>query len=73
MFDWAIAADTDYLHVSGITLGLSDSCRDIVREAVEAARSRGAVVTFDVNYRQRLWGREAAAGALAPSLRWSTS
>jgi len=63
VFDWAIAADTDYLHASGITLGLSESCRDIVRQAMEAARSRGAVVTFDVNFRQRLWGRKAAAAA----------
>jgi len=63
LFDWTIAADTDFLHISGITLGLSDSCRDIARQAMEAARSRGAVVTFDVNYRQRLWGPDAAASA----------
>jgi len=63
LFDWTIAADTDFLHISGITLGLSDSCRDIARQAMEAARSRGAVVTFDVNYRQRLWGPDAAAAA----------
>jgi 2-dehydro-3-deoxygluconokinase len=30
---------------------------------MEAARSGGATVTFDVNYRQRLWDREAAAKA----------
>jgi 2-dehydro-3-deoxygluconokinase len=63
IFDWTIAADTDFLHVSGITLGLSESCRVIVRQAMEVARSRGAVVTFDVNYRQRLWGQDAAARA----------
>ena len=62
-FDWTAACDTDFLHVSGITLGLSESCRVIGRRAMEEARRRGAVVTFDVNYRQRLWGPDAAAAA----------
>jgi 2-dehydro-3-deoxygluconokinase len=30
---------------------------------MEEAHGGGALVTFDVNYRQRLWGREAAAEA----------
>jgi 2-dehydro-3-deoxygluconokinase len=63
MFDWKAAADTDFLHVSGITLGLSRSGREIARQAMEKARSRGATVTFDVNYRQRLWDAPAAAAA----------
>jgi 2-dehydro-3-deoxygluconokinase len=63
LFDWAAAADTEFLHLSGITSGLSGSCRDIARRAMEEARWGGALVSFDVNYRQRLWGREAAAEA----------
>ena len=63
MFAWSGAADTDFLPVSGITLGLSESCFEIGRRAMREARDRGAVVTFDVNYRQKLWGREAAAAA----------
>jgi 2-dehydro-3-deoxygluconokinase len=63
LFDWSAAKDTDYLHLSGITLGLSQSCAEIARAAMEEARAGGAKVTFDVNYRQRLWGREAAAKA----------
>jgi 2-dehydro-3-deoxygluconokinase len=68
-FDWAELADTQFLHVSGITLALSDSSREVARQAMEAARSRGASVTLDVNYRQRLWSRDAAAAgvrAVAP-------
>jgi 2-dehydro-3-deoxygluconokinase len=64
LFDWSQICDTDFMHVSGITLGLSESCRDIARRAMQEARSRGATVTFDVNYRQRLWGRSAAAEAV---------
>lgn len=64
LFDWGAAGDTNFLHVSGITFALSESCREIGRRAMHEARSRGAVVTFDVNYRQRLWGPEAAAVAV---------
>ena len=64
LFDWEAIADTEFLHISGITLGLSASCFDVGVRAMEAARRRGATVTFDVNYRQRLWPPEAAAEAV---------
>jgi 2-dehydro-3-deoxygluconokinase len=64
LFDWNAATDTNFMHVSGITLGLSESCFEIGRRAMREARDRGAVVTFDVNYRQRLWSRDAAAAAV---------
>ena len=71
LFDWSAAGDTDFLHMSGITLALSESCLEIGKRAMHEARRRGAVVTFDVNYRQRLWGPDAAAAsvrAVAPLL-----
>jgi 2-dehydro-3-deoxygluconokinase len=64
LFDWTAAGDTEFLHVSGITLGLSASAKAIARRAIEEARNRGARVTFDVNYRQRLWEPAAAAAAV---------
>ncbi|HEY3073370.1 MAG TPA: sugar kinase [Candidatus Limnocylindrales bacterium] len=64
VFDWAQVADTQFLHVSGITLALSDSTRELTRRAMEAARAGGASVTMDVNYRHRMWGREEAADAV---------
>lgn len=64
LFDWTAAADTDFLHVSGITLGLSASGKAIARRAMQEGRKRGATVTFDVNYRQRLWEPAAAAAAV---------
>ena len=63
-FDWAAVADTRFFHVSGITLGLSRSCREIAKHAMLEAHRAGATVTFDVNYRQKLWDREAAASAV---------
>jgi 2-dehydro-3-deoxygluconokinase len=63
-FDWPAVVDTRVLHVSGITLGLSASCRELARHAMQEARRAGAMVTFDVNYRQKLWDRKAAADAV---------
>ncbi len=57
-------ADTQFFHVSGITLALADSSRELALRAMEEAKARGASVTMDVNYRQRLWNREAAADAV---------
>jgi len=62
-FDWEAIADTDFLHLSGITLGLSASSYEIGVRAMEEASRRGATVTFDVNYRQRLWTPQVAADA----------
>jgi 2-dehydro-3-deoxygluconokinase len=64
LFDWTAAGDTEFLHVSGITLGLSASGKAIARRAMEEARHQSAKVTFDVNYRQRLWDPAAAAAAV---------
>lgn len=63
-FDWPSVVDTQVLHVSGITLGLSASCRELAKHAMQEARRAGATVTFDVNYRQKLWDRSAAAAAV---------
>ena len=63
-FDWSSIADTRFFHVSGITLALSPSCRAVARHAMQEARANGATVTFDVNYRQKLWDRKAAAEAV---------
>jgi 2-dehydro-3-deoxygluconokinase len=50
------------LHVTGISLALSDSARDTVLSAVARARAAGVPVSFDVNHRDSLWrGRDAAA------------
>src|SRR5256886_4411142 len=43
-FDWRKVADTQFLHVSGITLGLSASCAKIAQRAMTEAREpRGRV------------------------------
>lgn len=51
------------LHVTGITPALSASASEATRAAVELARSSGVTVSFDLNYRTKLWSPTAAAAA----------
>lgn len=59
------------IHVSGITLALSDSCRALVEALVDAAATHGVPVSFDVNHRPALWAttEDAAATILAVARR----
>jgi 2-dehydro-3-deoxygluconokinase len=52
----------EWIHLSGITLALSPSCRSAAATLLRRARKGGIVTSFDVNYRPGLWGsrREAA-------------
>jgi len=61
-----------WLHVTGITPALSDSCRATVERAVEMARDAGLEVSFDPNLRLKLWTVERAREVLFPILRRST-
>jgi 2-dehydro-3-deoxygluconokinase len=60
------AVDPDYLegaqvlHISGITPALSESSRAFTEWIVEEARGRGLLVSFDLNYRAKLWPPEEA-------------
>ena len=43
------------LHLTGITPGLSPSCRKAVLRAIDIARGNGVAVVFDPNYRATIW------------------
>lgn len=65
--DWKKAFQRCKLfHVSGITPALSKSCAGAAFEAVKAAKEAGAKVSFDVNYRRKLWTPEEANACLVP-------
>src|SRR5439155_5758538 len=66
-FDWAaiFGAGVRWFHSGGIFASLSDTTAELIVEAMQAAKSSGAVVSFDLNYREKLWkaaggGRERA-------------
>ncbi|HYE53067.1 MAG TPA: sugar kinase [Azospirillaceae bacterium] len=66
LHDWNRALDgADWLHVSGITPALGAESAAAALAAVRAARARGLRVSFDCNYRQKLW---AAREGEAPSV-----
>ena len=46
--------DVAWLHVTGSSLGVSESVREAIGEAVRAARAAGAVIAFDPNLRPEL-------------------
>jgi 2-dehydro-3-deoxygluconokinase len=54
------------LHVTGITPALSASAAHAVQRAVEVAHTTGALVSFDVNYRSKLWSPAEALDVLRP-------
>jgi 2-dehydro-3-deoxygluconokinase len=43
------------VHLTGITMALSESARETVLAVAQDARARGITVTFDPNYRPALW------------------
>lgn len=56
-FDWnAIFADgVRWFHSGGIFAALSATTGELIIEGMQAARKAGAVVSFDLNYREKLW------------------
>jgi 2-dehydro-3-deoxygluconokinase len=62
-FDWAgiFAAGVRWFHSGGIFAALSPTTPELILEGVQAARAAGAVTSFDLNYRAKLWA--AAGGA----------
>ncbi|MCM3440456.1 sugar kinase [Metabacillus halosaccharovorans] len=53
-----------YLHITGITPALSESCKETVFEAIRLAKQHGSTIVFDPNLRTKLWDEETARGTL---------
>ena len=69
-FDWdaILSGGLRWFHSGGIFASLSDSTAELVIEAMEAARAAGATVSFDLNFRPKLWairgGQERARSVM---------
>lgn len=60
-FDWdTILEGADWFHFTGITPALGDNVAAICFDACKVAKSKGATVSCDLNYRKKLWSREKA-------------
>ncbi|MEC1262974.1 sugar kinase [Bacillus swezeyi] len=53
-----------YLHLTGITPALSESCKETVDEAIKPARKHEKTIIFDPNIRLKLWSKEKARQVL---------
>ncbi len=59
--DWdAVLDGKQWFHWSGTAPALSDRMAETTREACQAARKHGLVVSCDLNYRRKLWPPERA-------------
>jgi 2-dehydro-3-deoxygluconokinase len=65
--DWKrVLAGARWFHTSGITPALSDSAAAVTREALQAAREAGVTVSYDLNYRGKLWSPAKAQSVQEP-------
>jgi len=44
-----------WFHTGGIFCALSETTPEVAIEAMEAARKHGAIISYDLNYRESLW------------------
>ncbi len=56
-FDWKaiFAGGVRWFHSGGIFAALSETTAEVIIEAMQAAKAAGAIVSFDLNYRAKLW------------------
>ncbi|MDR1279182.1 MAG: sugar kinase, partial [Treponema sp.] len=66
-FNWneIFSRGVRWFHSGGIFSALSPTTPELVIEAMEAAKKAGAVVSFDLNYRAKLWAVAAAEQGLS--------
>jgi 2-dehydro-3-deoxygluconokinase len=62
-FDWAkiFAGGVRWFHSGGIFASLSETTSDVIIEGMQAAKAAGAINSFDLNYRAKLWGSVGGA------------
>ena len=70
-FDWSaiFGAGVRWFHSGGIFAALSATTGELIIEGMKAAQAAGAVTSFDLNYREKLWniwgGHEKALAVIA--------
>ena len=70
-FDWKtiFSGGVRWFHSGGIFAALSETTGTVIVEAMKAAKQAGAILSFDLNYREKLWnvwgGHERALSVVA--------
>lgn len=50
----------DWLHLSGITPAIGPNCAQLIMDCLKTARAKGMTISFDGNFRSRMWTWEQA-------------
>ncbi|MBN1606932.1 MAG: sugar kinase [Polyangiaceae bacterium] len=66
-FDWGAIFKNGirWLHSGGIFAALSETTGEVIIEGMKAARQAGAICSFDLNYREKLWSLWGGQGRAA--------
>ncbi len=69
-FDWKaiFAQGVRWFHSGGIFAALASATAELILDGMREARARGAVVSFDLNFREKLWNLSGGAERAAPIL-----
>lgn len=62
-FDWnaIFSAGVRWFHSGGIFAALSPTTSELIIEGMRAAKAAGAVISFDLNFREKLWNFSGGA------------
>lgn len=58
-----IFENANWFHLTGITLGISNQAKELAIKLCEIAKNKNITISFDFNYRSKLWTIEEAKSA----------
>lgn len=64
--DWSYLLDTRHLHLTGLSVPLSERAGEVIAEAARRSKAHGISTSFDINYRRQLWAPAEARERLLP-------
>ncbi|MHA1269446.1 MAG: sugar kinase [Candidatus Helarchaeota archaeon] len=68
--DWNYILQAKLFHTTGITLALSDKCKEVASECLKIMKKEGRLTSFDINYRSKLWNVSIAKNVITSILNY---
>lgn len=68
--NWSAFSDAKIFHTSGITAAIGETSRKTLEAVLQGAQAQGTKVSFDVNYRSKLWTTQEAAEFFKTAAQW---
>jgi 2-dehydro-3-deoxygluconokinase len=67
--DMKFLLNTKIVHFTGIFPALSEGCQKVLDRAINTAKQANVKISFDVNYRSKLWQPQQASKVLRPLMK----